>query len=95
MARVFPDPLQIQKARHSDINQQRLASLDWKGLKKICKDGTYGAFLAEQSQETDSGFIQEWNPAFLATKANADVVRAMETPTLDVKSEFSCQATRS
>lgn len=77
--RIFPsDQSRIQRARHTDLNNQALASLDWSFLKKTCLNGTYGALLSEMSRNTQDGYIEEWNPSLLATKANAE-----DTPTFD------------
>jgi len=54
------------------INNLRLATLNWDKLCATCIKGTYGAFLSELGRNSENGFIEEWNPAFLATKANKE-----------------------
>jgi Reverse transcriptase (RNA-dependent DNA polymerase) len=56
----------------SQLNNLRLATLQWDKLRETCIKGTYGSFLTELSRNSSDGFIEEWNPAFLATKANRE-----------------------
>jgi hypothetical protein len=71
--RIFPsDPARLQRVRQSHLNQQALARLDWSNLRDMCIKGTYGFFLAELNQNIQDGYVEEWNPALLGTKANAE-----------------------
>ncbi|KAG7343789.1 reverse transcriptase RNA-dependent DNA polymerase [Nitzschia inconspicua] len=54
------------------LNNQRLATLNWNNLLQTCRTGSYGAFLTELQRNTVDGYVEEWNPALLATKANAE-----------------------
>ena len=62
----------LPKVRGEVLNQQRLATLNWNNLLQACRTGTYGSFLTELQRNTVDGYLEEWNPALLATKANAE-----------------------
>jgi hypothetical protein len=62
----------LPRVHGEQLNQQRfLATLSWDNLRECLIKGTYGSFLTELSKNTTNGYIEEWNPALLATKANA------------------------
>ena len=64
--------LTLPKIRGEQLNQQRLAALDWDNLVGLCRDGTYGALLTQHTKNSPDGFVESLNPALFATKANAD-----------------------
>jgi Reverse transcriptase (RNA-dependent DNA polymerase) len=69
---VFRHGTNLPRVRSEVLNAQRLATLNWNHLLNVCIAGTYGAFLTELQRNTIDGYIEEWNPAFLSTKANAE-----------------------
>lgn len=62
----------LPRFRGEVLNQQRLSTLRWNELLTSVKKGTYGALLTELRRNSPDGFIEEWNPSLLATKANAE-----------------------
>jgi hypothetical protein len=46
--------------------------LNWDNLLTSVQRGTYGALLSFTQQHSSDGFIEEWHPSLLATKANAE-----------------------
>ena len=62
----------LPRTRGEVLNQQRLATLQWDDLKTSLVSGAYGSMLSELRRNTVDGFIEEWNPMLLATKANAE-----------------------
>jgi hypothetical protein len=64
----------LPRVHGEQLNQQRLATLSWDNLRECLIKGTYGSFLTELSKNTTNGYIEEWNPALLATKAIAEDV---------------------
>jgi len=67
---------QLPRVRGEKLNEQRLALLRWEDLKTYCLSGTIGAYASYTQRETIDGYIEDWHPALLATKANAE-----DTPT--------------
>jgi hypothetical protein len=51
------------------LNHQRLSILSWDNLLTCFRGGAYGSLLSYTQQHSDCGFIEEWHPALLATKA--------------------------
>jgi hypothetical protein len=46
--------------------------LRWEELKTYCLSGTLGAYTSYTQPETVDGYIEDWHPSLLATKANAE-----------------------
>jgi hypothetical protein len=71
---TFSASNRLPRVRGERLNDQRLASLRWEDLKRHCLSGTIGALASQLQRETVNGYLEEWNPALLATKANAEDV---------------------
>jgi hypothetical protein len=69
---MFKRGIQLPRIRGERYNEEKLANLRWHELTEMCRSGTLGAFLSQLQKETVDGYIEDWNPALLATKANAE-----------------------
>ncbi len=63
---------QLPRIKGEFLNQQRLATLRWDDLRKMCIQGTYGSRLSHLQRNTIDDQIEELHPSILATKANAE-----------------------
>jgi len=69
----FPNGSSLAKVRGEHLNESSLANLNWSNLTEICLNGTYGALVTQQLRDSsEGGYIEEWNPLLLATKANSE-----------------------
>jgi hypothetical protein len=73
---LFHAGAQLPRVRGEKINEQRLAMLRWNELLTLCRAGNMGAFATMVQMNTIDGFLEDWHPSLLATKANAE-----DTPT--------------
>jgi hypothetical protein len=46
--------------------------MDWNTLLTSLRRGNYGALLSYMQRQSSDGYIEEWHPSLLATKANAE-----------------------
>ena len=63
---------QLPRIRGESLNAQRLATLRWDELLQNCRTGNFGALATYTQKETVDGYIEDWHPILLATKANAE-----------------------
>ena len=68
----FSSDSKLPRVRGELLNDQKLAALHWEDLKKHCLKGTLGAFASQFQRETIDGYMEDWNPALLGTKANSE-----------------------
>jgi hypothetical protein len=68
----------LPRVRCEVLNHQRLCSLQWNNLLTSLRGGSYGSLLSYVQQHSENGFLDEWHPSLLATKANAE-----DNPTWD------------
>ena len=62
----------LPRVRGERLNDQRLSTLQWDDLKRLCLSGTIGAFASQLQRESVDGYVEDWHPALLAVKANSE-----------------------
>jgi hypothetical protein len=58
--------------RLDHLNRQHLMTLKWQAFVNLCQHGMLGAFATEARKHTIEGYLEEFNPALLATLANKE-----------------------
>jgi hypothetical protein len=68
----FAPTRNLPRVRCEVINHQRLSTLRWDNLLTSLRSGSYGSLLSFVQKHSEDGYINEWHPSLLATKANAE-----------------------
>jgi hypothetical protein len=68
----FAPSRQLPRVRCEVLNDQRLSTLRWDNLLTSLRSGSYGSLLSFVQQHSEDGYLDEWHPSLLATKANAE-----------------------
>jgi hypothetical protein len=68
----FAPTRNLPRIRCEVLNHQRLSTLNWDDLLTSIRGGSYGALLSFTQQHSDDGFLDEWHPSLLSTKANLE-----------------------
>jgi hypothetical protein len=68
----FAPSRNLPRVRCEVLNRQRLSTLRWDNLLTSLRSGSYGSLVSFVRQHSEDGYIEEWHPSLLATKANAE-----------------------
>jgi hypothetical protein len=68
----FAPAKNLPRIRCEVLNHQRLSTLRWDDLLTSIRGGSFGALLSFTQQHSDDGFLEEWHPSLLSTKANLE-----------------------
>jgi hypothetical protein len=62
----------LPRVRCEVINHKRLSTLRWDNLLTSLRSGSNGSLLSFVQKHSEDGYINEWHPSLLATKANTE-----------------------
>jgi hypothetical protein len=68
----FAPSRNLPKVSCEVLNRQYLSSLKWDNLLTSLQRGNYGSMLSYMQRQSSDGYIEEWHPSLLASKANAE-----------------------
>jgi hypothetical protein len=68
----FAPSRNLPRVRCKVLNHQRLSTLRWDNLLTSLRSGSSGSLVSFVQQHPGDGYLEEWHPSFLATKANAE-----------------------